>query len=113
MVDLQSIFDRLQDLKKQQRELKRDYRDNLTGSQEYQEIVEKMQELREKKKRIEEGYKKDFPQLERLKNDIESDVLMLSDLALNHLAKGEAIQISDEYKNQYEPIFNVRFKKIT
>ncbi len=113
MTDLQSIFDRLQELKKQQRELKRDYRDSLAGSQEYQGVVEKMQEFKEKKKRIEEEYRKEFPQLEQLKADIESDVLMLSDLALNYLAKGEAIQISDEHKNQYEPVFNVRFKKIT
>ena len=112
MANLQSIFDRVQDLKKEQRDLKRDYRDSLAGSAQYQEVIEKIKVLREKKVVIEEGYKKDFPQLDKLKNNIESDIEMLSDIALNHLVKGESIKIIDAYENQYEPIFNVKFKKI-
>ncbi|OGY48066.1 MAG: hypothetical protein A2840_02960 [Candidatus Buchananbacteria bacterium RIFCSPHIGHO2_01_FULL_47_11b] len=112
MLNLQEVFNRLQESKRKQRELKQDYRDTLENSQRYQEIVESIKDLREKKKQIEHETKKDFPQLERLKTDINSDNELLSDLALNSLVKGEVIEISDNNHNQYEPILSVRFKKI-
>ncbi|MFA5021742.1 MAG: hypothetical protein WC508_01530 [Patescibacteria group bacterium] len=112
MSKLQEIFNKVQDSKRKQKELKRAYRDNLDGSEQYQNIIEQIKILREKKKVIEQTFKKEFPQLERLKNDIESDNEMLSDLTINSLIKGEPIQIADEYNNQYQPILNVRFKKI-
>jgi hypothetical protein len=43
--------------------------------------------------------------------NIAGDNQLLSDLALNQLAKGEAIKIVDENKVEYEPVFTVRFKK--
>ncbi|MBN1778889.1 MAG: hypothetical protein JW816_01560 [Candidatus Buchananbacteria bacterium] len=112
MRDIQSVFDRSQDLKRKQRELKRAYRDSLDQSLQYQQVVEKLDELKEKKKSIEATIKKDFPQLDKLKNDIASDAEMLSDLALNSLIKGQPIDITDEYKNKYEPVLSVRFRKI-
>lgn len=112
MRDIQTIFDRSQDLKKQQRELKKAYRDSLQQSVEYQQVIEQVDTLKAKKKTIEVEIRKDFPQLDKLKNDIASDALMLSDLALNSLIKGEPIKIKDQYENQYEPIVSVRFKKI-
>ncbi len=112
MRDLQTIFDRSQNLKKQRRELKKSYRDSLKQSLQYQEIIEKLDELKAKKKSIETEIGKDYSQLEKLKSDIASDTEMLSDLVLNSLIKGEPIKIIDEYKNQYEPILSVRFKKI-
>ena len=112
MPNLQEVFNRLQESKKKQRELKRDYRDTLENSPRYQEIVESIKDLREKKKQIEHETKKDFPQLEQLKTDIASDNELLSDLALNSLVKGEPIEIADNDHNQYEPILSVRFKKI-
>ena len=52
MPNLQEVFNRLQESKKKQRELKRDYRDTLENSPRYQEIVESIKDLREKKKQI-------------------------------------------------------------
>lgn len=112
MPNLQEIFNRVQETKKKQRELNRAYRDSLQNSQQYQQILEKMDELKMKRKTIIEELKREFPQLERIKKEIEDDTEILSDLALNSLIKGEAIEIIDEYKNQYEPILKVRFKKI-
>lgn len=112
MPNLQEIFNRVQETKKKQRELNRAYRDSLQNSQQYQQILEKMDELKIKRKTIVEELKREFPQLERIKKEIDDDTEMLSDLTLNSLIKGEAIEIIDEYKNQYEPILKVRFKKI-
>ncbi|MFA6410460.1 MAG: hypothetical protein WCW26_02690 [Candidatus Buchananbacteria bacterium] len=112
MTKLQEVFNKVQDTKRKQRELKRSYRDSLEGSEQYQNIIDQINILKEKKKAIEETFKKEFPQLERLKNDIESDNEILSDLTINCMIKGEPVEIMDEYNNQYQPILNVRFKKI-
>ncbi|MDX9893719.1 MAG: hypothetical protein RB292_04925 [Patescibacteria group bacterium] len=116
MKNLQDIFNRTQKLKKEQRELKAVYRDALKNSDHYQKILEEIKSLRETKKQIEDGIKADmqssFQKLENLKYDIETENELMSDLALNHLVKGEPINIKDEYDNEYEPIFAVRFRKL-
>ena len=38
---------------------------------------------------------------------------MLSDIAIAKITKGEAIGITDKYSNEYEPIFKVKFKKVS
>lgn len=112
MKNLQEIFNRVLETKRKQKEINRAYRDSLNNSHQYVEILEQMETLKQKRKGIVETLKKEFPQMERLKADIESDTLMLSDLAINSMIKGEAIEIVDEYNNQYQPILNVKFKKI-
>ena len=116
MKDLQSIFTKLQNLKKEQKELKAIYRDSLKNSDQYQKIIEDLKELKTKKKDIEDltkaELKSSFEKLEGLKYDIESENELMSDIALNQLIKGEPISITDQYENKYEPVFSVRFKKI-
>ena len=72
--------------------------------------------MREKKKQIEQTTKEQFSgefiKLEDLKIDIESDQEMLNDIALNKVMKGESIEIRDEYDNEYEPLFSVKFRKM-
>jgi len=94
---LPEVFKRIQDKKKEQRDLKSIYRDALSVSSEYQQIVE--------------DFKSEFDKLEGLKLNIAGDNQLLSDLAVKNLASGEEIKIIDEYKVEYEPIFSVRFKK--
>ncbi len=117
MANLQDIFNRIQQTKKEQRELKTVYRDSLANSQTYQNVVEEIKTLKDKKKKIEDDIKSDFrsefDRLERIKIDLESDKEMMSDLAFNQLVKGEKIELTDQYENQYEPIFSVRFKKLS
>ena len=47
-----------------------------------------------------------------IKTDIESEKEILNQAALTKILKGENIEITDEYNNKYEPIFNIRFKKM-
>lgn len=116
MSQLQDIFNKIQETKKTQKDIKATYRDALSNSQEYQQVLEKIKALKEQKKSIEDAIKSDFSsefdKLDSLKLDLESNNTLLSDLALNEVVKGEMIEITDQYSNKYEPIFSVKFKKI-
>jgi len=116
MSQIQEIFNKIQETKKQQKDIKATYRDALSNSQELKDVTEKIQTLKEQKKGIEDAIKSEFSsefeKLDSLKLDIESNNIILSDLALNEVVKGEMIEITDQYSNKYEPIFSVKFKKL-
>ena len=115
MQDIQEIFNRIQEVKKKSKDIRSAYKDALATAGEYKEIEEKIKTLRERKKQIETSIKNDFSgeftKLEDYKIDLESDNVMLSDAALSKLMKGETVQVVDEYNNNYEPQFSVKFKK--
>ncbi len=115
MQDIQEIFSRIQTVKKQQKDIRSAYKEALEGSQEYQEINDKIKTLRERKKQIEnttkESFSSEFTKLDGFKTDLASDMVLLSDIALTKLTKGEIIEVFDEYNNTYEPLFTVKFKK--
>lgn len=115
MQDIQEIFNRVNEIKKEQKKIKNAYREALSGSSEYQEISEKLKTQRERKKQIENSIKRDFSsewsKLEDFKIDLESEFTLLSDAALTKLMKGETVAVTDEYNNTYEPVFSVKFKK--
>jgi predicted nuclease with TOPRIM domain len=115
MQDIQEIFNRMQSIKKQQKDIRSTYKDALDSTPEYKEINEKIKTLRERKKQIEnttkESFSSEFTKLDDFKIDLESENVMLSDAALTKLMKGETVQVTDEYNNNYEPLFTVRFKK--
>ena len=116
MQNIQEIFNRIQVNKKKQKDIRTAYKDALASSLEYQELTEKLKTMREKKKQIEqttkEQFSSEFIKLDDLKIDIESDQEMLNDIALSKVMKGESIAITDEYDNEYEPLFSVKFKKM-
>lgn len=116
MSKLQEVFDRIQKTKKEQKVIKSAYRDALANSGRHQEVAEKIKALREEKGKIVQSIKEEFSseldKLETIKTEIETDMMIMSDLAINELTKGNLIEISDEYSNKYEPLFSVKFKKI-
>lgn len=115
MVDIQEIFNRIQQTKKKQKDIKTLYSDALKSSQEYQEVIEKIKALRERKKQIEAETKSqfaaEFNQLDAYKVDIEADTTLLSDAAVSLIMKGEKVEVQDEFHNNYDPIIVVKFKK--
>lgn len=115
MQDIQEVFNRIQENKKKQKDIRRAYKDALENSQEYKEINDKMKTLRERKKQIEnsikESFSSEFTKLDDLKVDLESDMVMLGDISLTKLMKGETVEVVDQYNNIYDPLFSVRFKK--
>jgi uncharacterized protein with ParB-like and HNH nuclease domain len=116
MTKIQDVFDKIQKIKIKQREIKAIYRDALASSAEYQRVSDGLKEMKEKKKRIEDSIKsdfgKEFDKLEEFKCDLETENLLLSDIALNHVMKGEVIEVVDSNDNKYEPLFSVRFRKV-
>ena len=113
---LPDVFKRIQDKKREQRELRAMYRDALSVSGEYQKIVEELADMKIKKKKLEMAvqadFKAEFDKLEGLKLNIAGDNILLSDLAVSKLTSGESVKIIDENKVEYEPVFTVRFKKV-
>ena len=116
MKKIQDVFDRIQEVKNKQKDIKSIYKDALDNSHGYQEIVAELKELKEKKKKIEgviqSDFRSEFVKLDAIKLDLETDSMLLSDIALNHVMKGELIEVSDNRDNKYEPIFSVKFRKI-
>jgi len=115
MSKAQEIFNRILETKREQRDIKTIYRDALSTSGKYQDLVEEIKVLKEKKKQIEDSVKSDFSseldKLETLKADLQNDNQLLSDVIMSQVARGEKIEITDVHDTQYEPIFSVKFKK--
>ncbi len=53
----------------------------------------------------------DFKKLDALRMHVQTDMEMISDMALNKLMSGETVEVVDADNNRYEPLFSVRFKK--
>lgn len=113
--DLQSIFKHIQEMKKEQKEIKKEYRDSLAQSLDYTELLEQISKLKERKQQIElrtkESMGRRWEKHDELKDEVESEQEMLNDMAMTTLMDGKTVEVTDEYSNKYEPIFSVRFKK--
>lgn len=115
MKSIQEVFDRLLEMKKDQKEYKNAYKDALDNMDNYRDIVEQIKNLREKKKQIETSVKNQlggsYVRLEEIKYDIKSEKDMLADAAITALTEGKIVEVKDEYGNIYEPVWSVKFKK--
>jgi len=115
MKSLQEVFDRIQETKTQQRNIKIMYADALANSHEYQDVVEKMKKLKTIKKEIEDQTKAElgteWEKLDLMKLHLREDKETLTDIAISTLMKGETVKVTDKSNNDYEPIFSVRFSK--
>jgi queuine/archaeosine tRNA-ribosyltransferase len=115
MRDIQEIFDEIQTLKVEQKEIRNEYKDTLKNANEYEETVEKATELREKKKQIEAvvqgrmGLR--YQRFEEVKDKIAELQEMLTDVAMTNLMDGKPIALKDKHDNEYEPVYKITFKK--
>ena len=116
MRDIQEVYNELQENKKEQKSIKREYRDALVNANEYEETVEDVKKLREKKKQIETmtqarlGARWD--EFETLKAKADELAQMMTDIAMSNLAEGKTIAVKDQFGNDYEPVYKISFKKI-
>lgn len=115
MQDIQEVFNKIREMKKEQKDLRDMYKDALVQADKYEEIVEEIKVLREKKKEIEARIQgqlgRSYEKLEDLKLEVETHKEMLNDVAISTLMKGETVAVKDEFNNAYEPIWKVNFKK--
>lgn len=115
MKDLQSIFNHIQEMKKDMKTIKKEYTDSLFNADDHESIAEELKKLKERKKQIEirvqEQMGRRYAELEELKDEIESEQEMLNDMAMTTLMDGKTVEVTDQYENRYEPSFTVKFKK--
>ncbi len=116
MQELKDVFDRIQEKKKERKELTKMFQDELKHNGDYQKILEDIKTLREKKKSIENQAKAnalaDATQLDNLSEEIQGSTELLTDIALTKLMNRETVEINDEANDiRYVPAFSVRFKK--
>jgi hypothetical protein len=115
MKNIQEIYERIEETKREQRSIKQMYKDTLDASQDYQEILDKIKKLKQQKAEIEESAKtdlgKEWEKLDLIKLHIREDKELLTDIAISTLMKGETVKVTDKNQEEYEPVFSVRFKK--
>jgi predicted nuclease with TOPRIM domain len=116
MRDIQEVYNELQETKKAQKSIKKEYKDALVNANEYEETSEEMKKIREKKKQIETmtqsrmGLRWD--ELEKLKAKQAELEQMVTDIAMTTIMDGKTVEIKDEFNNAYEPVYKISFKKI-
>lgn len=115
MPNIQEAFDRINQIKKEQKNAKSAYKDALENSDNHRKISEDLKALREKKKQIETIIKKElgemYQKIEDLDLELKGQKEMIGDIAISSLMKGDAVEVKDEYGNYYEPVWSVKFKK--
>lgn len=115
MQNIQDLFNHTREMKRERKDLRDMYKDALAQADEYEEIVEQIKELREKKKAIEARIQaqmgRSYEKIEDLTHEIETTKEMMNDVAISTLMKGETVEVHDEFDNQYEPEFSVKFHK--
>ncbi len=116
MQNVQELFDKLQEMKKEMKEINRDYKDALINANEYEETTDELKRLREKKKQIENITKgrmgAKYARLEDLKKKSDETNQLITDIAMSTLMEGKTLEIKDEYQNSYEPVYKITFRKI-
>lgn len=115
MKTIQEVFDRLSEIKKQQKDCKSAYKDALDNSDNYRKVAEDLKALREKKKQLETIAQQElgdqYRKIEDLDLELKGQKEMLNDVAITSLMKGDTVEVKDQYGNAYEPVWSVSFKK--
>ena len=115
MRDIQEIFNEIETLKTEQKEIRKEYKDALSNKDNYEETVTEIKTLREKKKQMESIVQGElglrYQRFEEVKTKIAEKQEMLTDIAMNNLMDGKTISITDKNQNEYEPVYKITFKK--
>ena len=115
MPDLKEIHARIRAKKDEKKKVNVIFKDVLAGSKSYQEVLDEIRKLLTKKTQLKQelwsDFGKELEQLERLAIDLKSDEVLLTDLSLTMLMKGQALDLTDENDVKYEPVFRITYKK--
>ena len=115
MPNTQDIFSRIEEAKREQREIKSVYRDMLASSEEYENMTDELKTLKAKKKQIETSMQNQMSEkwtrFETLQRGIVDDRQLMADAALKDLLAGEPVRVTGLRDEEYEPLFAVRFRK--
>ncbi len=116
MQDIQEVYNRIQDKKKERKRLKGMFKDGLDASTPLREVKDQFETIRAKKKRMEqeirESYAKELQDLEAVELDIKTDQVLMDDIALTKAMKGEPVVFKDAFDAEYEPVLKVKYQKV-
>ncbi len=115
MPDLKEIHARIRAKKDEKKKIKVIVKDVFDQSKPLQDVIEELKTLKAKKAQLENELRSDFQteleQLERISLDVKTDEMLLTDLSLTMLMKGETLAVTEENDVKYEPVFRITFKK--
>ncbi|MFA6522231.1 MAG: hypothetical protein WCT24_01400 [Patescibacteria group bacterium] len=115
MPTLQEVYKRLAKNKKEKAEIAKIIHSELEASPKFKEIEDQLKALRGDRKALENEVKAiskaDIARMEELKVDIDTDLELLADLALNMYVENKEVEIVDDYNEKWYPSFRVTFKK--
>jgi hypothetical protein len=112
MRNIADIFEKIQEHRREQRELNASVKDALRNMPEYQDLSDQISRLQLKRAQLENTIaEQSASKIDLLKLNIKDGMQTISDIALTTLMKGEAVTLKDSKNNEYEPVFSVRFKK--
>jgi predicted nucleic acid-binding Zn-ribbon protein len=114
MPNIQEIWNRIEEIKQEQKEIRAAYRDIL-NSVEYESLTEELDSLKTRKKQFERNaaisMEEKMNRLDFLKRQFAEENQLLSDLALSTLLKGERVEVTGVNDIAYDPLFSVKFRK--
>ncbi|HVM90406.1 MAG TPA: hypothetical protein VMU11_00730 [Verrucomicrobiae bacterium] len=115
MPDLNEIHARMRAKKDEKKKVSQLVKDVFDQSKPYQEVMDELKRLKAKRLQLQNeiraGLMSEVEQIDKLALDLQTDAVLLSDIALNMMMKGETVELTDENDVKYEPVFKVSFKK--
>jgi len=115
MKDIQEIFNELKELENEQKVTRKDYRNILLQSPEYEAITDKLEALRAEKKEIELSAQGElgsaWDKFEENKQKIKDLKQIITDVAMTDLMEGKTVEVRDQWDTLYEPVYAITFKK--
>jgi hypothetical protein len=113
---LQLIYDEVAEKNQSKKELQEMYKDALKNVDKYNDLNQKKEEIKNQMKTIELKVQaqlgRAYEKLLDVKSEINSEKVLLTDLAINDLMAGTTVEVEDKFGNKYEPIWSVKFKKV-
>lgn len=112
---LKEIHDRIKAEKSKRKDLKKIVKDTLTNSRAYNEALQAVEQAKEKLKQVKAALMDDLRDellsIEKCNNEIKEDQMLLTDVAMSELMKGQTVEIDDpDVEHILNPVFKVSFK---
>lgn len=114
-VQLQLVFNEVDEKRNKLAILKRSLKDQLESLADYQSITDELEVLNQKKKQlianVMSDNKKEVEEIDKLTLDLKSQKQLISDVALKDYLAGKKIEIVKPDGAIMEPVFSVKFVK--
>lgn len=117
MKQLQLIYDEVIEKSEEVRSFNREVKRELDGNVEYRSLGDDIRDIKEKRALIRLSVLEKFGiQTERIGeviSQIKDEKQKMTDVAMTNLMKGLTVLVKDKYEDEYEPVWSVKFKKIS